>query len=217
MIIIQFYPFFILLYYPVQLSKPRYHACANERKNVYLLLSDSLHSTIWLTIVKKLVSGNWGLSSVADPGEGPGGTASPLFLGGRPVPPPPSGGSVTDPGEGPGGPPPPYFLGGDQPPPPHLRVGMSTWTIASVSKVSIVANTFKGSSGVCTSSIHVTIMAVIFAFINICLGSERESDKLSKGTGLPLIKSVVLRVQKSEAACKRGFINVILNSLVCDV
>ena len=57
----------------------------------------------------------------------------------------------------------------------------STWTVASVSKVSIVANTFKGSSGVCTSSTHVTIMPVIFAFINICIGSERESDKLSKG------------------------------------
>ena len=57
----------------------------------------------------------------------------------------------------------------------------STWTIASVSKVSIVANAFKRSSGVCTSSIHVTIMAVIFAFISICIGSERESDKLSKG------------------------------------
>ena len=67
----------------------------------------------------------------------------------------------------------------------YLRVSMTTWTIASVSKVSIVANTFKGSSGVCTSSIHVTIMPVIFAFINICIGSERESDKLSKGRVYP--------------------------------
>ena len=57
----------------------------------------------------------------------------------------------------------------------------STRTIVSVSEVSIVANTFKGSSSVCTSSIHVTIMAVIFAFINICIGSESESNKLSKG------------------------------------
>ena len=82
MIIIQFYPFLILLYYPVQLSKPRYHACANERKNVYLLLSDSLHSTMRLISVNKLVSGNWGLSSVTDPLERRGGAPLPL-------PPPP--------------------------------------------------------------------------------------------------------------------------------
>ena len=74
-----------------------------------------------------LVSGNWGLSSVADPGEGPGGTASSLFFGGRPVP-PPSGGSVMDPGEGPGGRL-PLIFGGETsppPPPPYLRVGMTT-------------------------------------------------------------------------------------------
>ena len=120
---------------------------------------------MWLTSVNNLVSGNWGLSSVADPVAGSGGGPSP----------PPT--LIFKPNGGPKGR--KNFLGDRAL--NYLRVSMTTWTIASVSKVSIVANTFKGSSGVWTSSIHVTIVAVIFAFINICLGSERESDRLLKG------------------------------------